>query len=78
MVKCAKRQRQTGQHGPSKKVTWQGQSGIEIGVNYKLEWFKKEWEEKKSRENNNLLQRGTENGLRGKKSRKVFFSFFKI
>ena len=47
MVKCAKRQRQRGQHGPSKKVTWQGQSGIEIGVNYKLEWFKKEWEEKK-------------------------------
>ena len=36
-----------GQHGPSKKVTWKGQSGIELGVNYKLECFKKEWEEEK-------------------------------
>ena len=54
---AAKRQQQgrtawTQQDGGSK-----GQSGIDLGVNYKLQWFKKEWEEEKSRENNNLLHR---------------------
>lgn len=61
--------------------TWQdgglkGPRGIDLGVNYKQQWFKKGWEEEKSRENNNLLQRGTENGLRGKEVKKAFLFIF--
>ena len=57
MAQVVQRQQQgrtawTQQDGGSK-----GQSGIDLGVNYKLQWFKKEWEEEKSRENNNLLHR---------------------
>ena len=75
-LNAAKRQRQRRTAWTQQDGDLKGQHGINLGMNYKLQWFKKEWEEEKSRENNNLLQKGTENGLRGKEVKKGFLFIF--